>query len=137
MRSFLFDTNALVYWVNPSAESNPEIKELINKALESRAVIYALTSSLSDVYYILHSQYTTEEVARNSVQFIAETFDLVDLTGIFVFEAIDSNEPDYEDGLIRAVAEAIEVDAIISYDKKAFRNSFIPRMTAEQALELV
>lgn len=137
MKSFLFDTNALVYWVNPSAESNPEIKELINKALESSAVIYAVTSSLSDVYYILHSQYTTEEVARNSVQFIAETFDLVDLTGIFVFEAIDSNEPDYEDGLIRAIAEAIEADAIISYDKKAFRNSFIPRMTAKQALELI
>lgn len=134
MKSFLFDTNALVYWVNPNSEYHQAIKELINQTIESDAALYALTSSLSDTYYTLHSKYTTEEVARSSIQLIAETFDLVDLTGLFVFEAIDSNEPDYEDGLIRAAAEALEVDAIISYDKKAFRNSPIPKLTAQEAI---
>ena len=90
---------------------------------------------MSDTYYTLHSKYTTEEIARSSIQLIAETFDLVDLTGLFVFTAIDSNEPDYEDGLIRAAAETLEVDAIITYDKKAFRNSPIPKLTAQEALE--
>lgn len=135
IKSFLFDTNALVYWVNPNSEYNQAVKDLINRAIESDAALYALTSSLSDAYYTLHSKYTTEEVARNSIQLIAETFDLVDLSGLFVFAAIDSNEPDYEDGLIRAAAEALQVDAIISYDKKAFRTSPIPKLTAQEAIE--
>ena len=135
MKSFLFDTNALVYWVNSNSEYHQAIRELINRAIESDAILYALTSSLSDTYYTLHSKYTTEEIARNSIQLIAETFDLVDLTGLFVWESIRSNEPDYEDGLIRAAAEALQVDAIISYDKKAFRNSPIPKLTAQEACE--
>ena len=57
-------------------------------------------------------------------------------TGPLVFEALDSNEPDYEDGLIRGTAEALQVDAIISYDKKAFRSSFVPKLTAGEALSL-
>ncbi len=47
--------------------------------------------------------------------------------------ALDSNEPDYEDGLIRSTAEALQVDAIISYDKKAFHKSFTPKYTASGA----
>lgn len=75
-----------------------------------------------------------EADARSAIRDIAETFDLVDLTGLFVFESIDSDEPDYEDGLIRAAAEALQVDAIISYDKAAFKQSPIPKMTAPEAL---
>ncbi len=59
-------------------------------------------------------------------------FDLVDLTGLLVYSALDSNEADYEDGLIRAAAEALQVDAIVSYDKKAFKGSCIPRKTAAE-----
>lgn len=50
-----------------------------------------------------------------------------------IFNALDSDEPDYEDGLIRAAAEALQVDALITYDKKAFKYSSIPSMTAEEA----
>ena len=59
-------------------------------------------------------------------------FDLVDLTGLLVYSALDSNEADYEDGLIRAAAEALQVDAVVSYDKKAFKGSYIPRIPGRQ-----
>lgn len=136
MKSLLFDTNALVYWVYPGSPYHEEVHTLVEKAFQSDGILYALASSLTDVYYALHTNYTTEEVARSLVLAIAETFDLVDLAGPFVFEAIDSNEPDFEDGLIRTAAETLQVDAIVSYDKKAFHKSFIPRLTAQQAFEL-
>lgn len=76
----------------------------------------------------------SEKDARDSIRNIAEVFDLVDLTEPLIFDALDSDEPDYEDGLIRTAAETLQVDAIITYDKQAFKDSFIPKMTAQEAL---
>ncbi len=134
MTSLLFDANALIYWACPSSPHHKDVYRLLRATLESRGSAYALASSLNEVYYVLHRHYMDETDARASIRDMAETFDLVDLTGIIVFESIDSNEPDYEDGLIRAAAEHLQVDAIISYDKDAFKSSFIPKMTAVEAL---
>lgn len=135
MTSLLFDTNALVYWVYPASPFHRDVSSLIHAAFAEKCSIYALSSSLNEVYYALHRHYMSEASARESIRDIAETFDLVDLTGLFVMEAIDSIEPDYEDGLIRVAAEQLQVDAIISYDKTAFTSSFIPKMTAREALD--
>lgn len=136
MKSLLFDANALLYWVYPTSPFHDDVSQLLRKAFQSDASCYALSSSLNEIYYAPHSHYMDETEARASIRDIAETFDLVDLTGSLVFEALDSDEPDYEDGLIRGTAEALQVEAIISYDKKAFRNSFVPRLTAGEALSL-
>lgn len=134
MASYLFDANALVYWVYPDSPERPQVSAFLHHALGSGDRTYALASSLNEIYYALHRHYMNEAEARSSIRDIAETFDLVDLTGLLVFEALDSDEPDYEDGLIRAAAEALQVDAIISYDKRAFGGSRIRKMTAGEAL---
>ena len=134
MKSFLFDTNALIYWVNEGAEPHGDVSALIRKTVSENMPVFALASSLNDVYYAMRRHYSSEAAARESVRDIAELFDLVDLAGPFVFEALDSDEPDYEDGLIRAAAEALQVSAIVSYDRKAFRRSAVPRVTAAEAL---
>ncbi len=133
MSSFLFDTNALIYWTYQRSPFHEEVSKLLEASLQSKNSICALASSLKDVYFALCSHYTDEVTARRSIALIAEVFDLVDLSGLLVWDAIDSDEPDYEDGLIRAAAEALQVDAIITYDKKAFRNSSIPSLTAQEA----
>lgn len=134
MNSFLFDTNALIYWIYSCSPYHEATSHLLHKILANKGSAYALSSSLNDVYYILRKHYTNEEDARESVRDIAETFDLIDLTGLLIFDALDSSEPDYEDGLVRSAAEALQVDAIVSYDKKAFKDSVIPAITAEEAL---
>lgn len=50
--------------------------------------------------------------------------------------ALESNEPDYEDGCIRAIAERAGVDFIITRDKKAFARSYVKAYTAREYLEL-
>lgn len=135
MTSLFFDTNALIYWAHLQSKYCEEVSTLIYAATANNSSLYALSSSLNEVYYVLHRHYMTEAKARESIREIAEVFDLVDLTGPFVFGSIDSNEPDYEDGLIRVAAEALQADAIITYDQAAFKNSFIPKMTAAEAFE--
>ena len=137
MSSFLFDSNALVYWVYSNSPQHAEVANLISRTVEGTGRIYALSSCLNEIYYILHTRYMSETDARESIRDIFEVFDLVDLTGPLVANALDSDEPDYEDGLVRAAAEALQVNFIITYDKKAFTKSFIPKATAAQALSLM
>lgn len=136
MSSFFLDANALIYWVYPGSPFHEDVSAFLDRAMNGTNSIYALSSSLNEIYYALHSHYMSENDARASIRDIAKVFDLVDLTGAFVFDALDSDEPDYEDGLIRAAAEALQVDVIVTYDKKAFKRSTIPAMTAREALEL-
>ena len=85
---------------------------------------------LKDVYFPLCSHYTDEVTARRSIALIAlEVFDLVDLSGLLVFGCPSTQIDDYEDGLIRAAAEALRLMRS-SPTTKAFRNSSIPSLTA-------
>lgn len=136
MSSFLFDANALVYWVYPGSPHHDQVNGFLDVVLSERSAIYALSSSLNEIYYALHSHYMSEADARDSIRDIAGLFDLVDLTGPLVHASLDSDDPDYEDGLIRAAAEFLQVDAIITYDRSAFRSSFIPKLTTGEAIKI-
>lgn len=47
-----------------------------------------------------------------------------------------SDEPDFEDGIIRACAEAAGADFIISRDERAFARSPIKRLSAQEYIDL-
>ena len=95
---------------------------------------YFLSSSLKDAYYILCRHYLSEVDARQSVKILRQTLDMVDLNVTIVDNAFESDEADLENALIRCAAESLQVDAIISYDEDAFKNSYISRLTAEEAM---
>ena len=50
--------------------------------------------------------------------------------------ALLSDEPDFEDGVIRACAESAPVDFIVSRDEGAFARSSIRRLSAQEYLYL-
>ena len=54
-----------------------------------------------------------------------------------VHEAIDSSEPDFEDGLVRAMAEQMRADVIITRDAKACGDSSVPHLSAQEYLALL
>lgn len=92
--------------------------------------------SLKDAYYIMSHIYD-EPTAREAVRVLV---DLVVIGPVSVEEtllALDSNEPDFEDGLVRACAELNDVDFIISRDEKAYRTCKIRRVTAGEYLDEV
>ena len=50
--------------------------------------------------------------------------------------ALNSDEPDFEDGIIRACAELNGADFIITRDKAAFAHSKVRSVTAAEYLEI-
>lgn len=95
---------------------------------------YVPASSLKDIYYVL-CKYADEQSARQFVLAVMDLFEVVSVDAALCRIAALSNEPDFEDGVVRACAESVPVDFVISRDEKAFARSPIKRFSAQEYLD--
>ena len=133
MHKLLLDTNILLDCVDPSRASHDDALRLLAQCNGGDMGI-ASSHSLSDAYYIMSRLYD-EPSAREAVRVLAELVAVAPIDAEETLLALDSNEPDFEDGLVRACAELNDVDFIISRDEKAFRKATIRRVTAREYLD--
>lgn len=100
---------------------------------EAKGCVSAL--SLKDVSYVL-GEYAGETMSREFVRAVADLLEALPVDAATCREAIGSDEPDFENGLIRACAEKASVDFIISRDEKAFKSSPVKRLSTQDHLDL-
>lgn len=96
---------------------------------------FVSAGSLKDIYYIL-TKYADEPSARQFVGAVMDLFEVVPVDEPLCRVALLSDEPDFEDGVIRTCAESVPVDFIISRDERAFARSSIRRLSAQEYLDL-
>lgn len=135
MNNVLLDTNILLDFVTEHRPESQEACELLRRALGGGAHAIISATSLKDFYYILRKE-MSDEVCRDWIQAFVRGFTVEQLDVEACVVALESNEPDYEDGCIRAIAERAGVDFIITHDKKAFARSYVKAYTAREYLEL-
>lgn len=135
-RRLLFDTNALLDIVG-SEELRPRrrsVADLVTRCFAGNVQTLLPVESLKDAYYIVRKATGSEETARACVRLGMAIFDLVDLRADHAQAALVSDEPDFEDGVIRAQAEELQVDAIVTDDRAAFASCEIAHMSAASCL---
>lgn len=138
MSKYFFDTNILLDLVIPARPQHAFAAELFREiSVRSDGRVLLLSSSLKDVYYIFNRHYGDEQTARKVISQMRASFEVSELTLRVVDDALRSDEPDYEDALVRAAAEIIGCNYIVSRDEKAFRASCCQRVDAQQALALL
>ena len=130
MPSRLFlDTNALLDIAIPSRPQHGEAAAMLKTGDEKGWDFYASVGSLKDAYFIMRRTYVKDEaICREIIHEMSLDFLMVDLTSEIAEQAFRSEEPDFEDGIIRASAEAAGCDVIVSRDIKAFATCQIPRL---------
>ena len=136
MHRLLLDTNILLDCVDPRRAFHGDALRLLAQCNGGGDIGLASSHSLKDVYYVMSKLYG-EPSAREAVRALA---DLVVVGPVGVEEtlmALDSNEPDFEDGLVRAFAELNEADFIVSRDQEAFRKSRVRKVSAAEYLDVV
>lgn len=138
-RTLLIDTNVLIDYCDRQRPCHSDAVSLVHAAAERKDVdLIVLVSSLKDLYYILCRRLHDESLARRATEVASKSvFVVTDLLASYVPRALASNEPDFEDGLVRIAAEQIGVEAIVSRDERAFALSRIPRLDARQATEVL
>lgn len=122
-RAFL-DTCVLVDLSVPVRPRHKRAKETVD-SLARRSTIYISASSLKDAYYVICRHYHNEKAARDITAELRNAFNVAGLTVPVVDFALASDEPDFEDALIRAAAETIGCDLLVTADKEAFKNSSV------------
>ena len=132
MTSKLFlDTNALLDIAIPVRPQHAEAVNMLEVGERGDMDFYASVGSLKDAYFIMRRTYVRDEsLCRKIVREMSLDFVMVDLTSEIAERAFASDEPDFEDGIIRASAEAAGCDAIVSRDAEAFASCGIPRLEA-------
>ena len=138
MVNVLLDTNVILDYLSASRPQHNEAVDLLMGIFDTREVVPVVAAgSLKDAYHILCRKYRDEGLVRDRLRAFCGVVDLVGLTPEIVEDAFVSDEPDFEDGIIRASAESVQAVTIISRDVAAFRGSAVPRKeSAEFQLEL-
>lgn len=137
MTSFLLDTNVLIDLVVGTRPRSEDSRDLLRQMLRANCEFHCVASSLKDVYYICRRAFRNEGDLRSAVRWLRDVTDPIDLKLACVDAAFASDEPDLEDGIIRAAAELCKLDFIVSHDQGAFKSSGVPRLSAREALRIL
>ena len=125
-------------YLSPTREMHLDAVSALEQLLESdtyEPVI--LAASIKDAYHIMCRQYgqRREELVRDRLDCFRQIVTVVELTNEVLDRAFSSDEPDLEDGIVRATAELRGAAAIITRDNTAYTSSTVPSMTAREFLQ--
>ncbi len=121
MHRLLLDTNILLDAVSPNRPEQRETHRLLARCNGDGDV--GIACALSP--------------ARKAVGWLTKLLVVGPISAEECLDALASDEPDFEDGLIRSCAELNDVDFIISRDKDAFDGSTVRCVTSREYLTKV
>lgn len=131
----LLDTNYLIDYADETRPDSASTIALFRAIVKGKFDAVISAASLKDAYYLL-AKHLGEQAARDWVRVFIRALSVEPLDVEACAIALESNEPDFEDGCVRAIAERDNVDFIITRDKKAFARSWIKAYSAKEFLEL-
>lgn len=134
-RKALIDTNILLDAAMSERPDHSSALMFLDEIAYGEIEGLVTATALKDVYYVL-GKYAGEPAARDFVNASLDAFAVVAVDETVCRVAANSNEPDFEDGVIRACAEQYGASFIISRDESAFRKSTIKRLSAHDYMEL-
>ena len=127
----MLDTNIILDYLcanRPEHRSAVDALEAIYE--EPGCMPMVLLATLKDAYCIMNRVYHNEPVVRQRLQDFAEVVELAELTTPIVRAAFASDEPDFEDAIVRVSAERMGARAILTRDADAYKHSHVPSMDA-------
>lgn len=135
-RRVLFDTNVLIDAIDKNRPHSDEACQALLNCNGGGDMGLATPTSLNDAYYVLSRQYG-EAWARNAIKSLLELVVVLPCGPEECLISADSNEPDFEDGIVRAAAELNDVAFILTRDASAFGFSRVRAITCEEYLNIV
>ncbi len=132
----LLDTNVLLDAVVAGRPQSSEACRVLELCNGGGDLGLACALSLKDVYYVLQKQYGKER-ARQCLDALSGLVALAPVGAEECLMSLQGNEPDFEDGLVRACAELNDVDFILTRDAAAFARCKIRSVTCAEYLDIV
>lgn len=133
MYRILLDTNILLDSIIPNRPQHDEALALLKWCNGSGDYGFAAATSFNDAYYVLCRVYD-EAIAREALENLLGLVAVAPVSAEECDRSLRSNEPDFEDGIVRACAELNGADFIITRDRDAFAGGKVRSVTAKEFL---
>jgi predicted nucleic acid-binding protein len=131
--SVIVDTNILLDLLVADRAHHETVTTLFAELHAHRVEVRLAATSLKDVYYITRKA-AGAAAANAIIRALLDAMDVLAVDEACCRVAAASTEPDFEDGIIRACAEAAGADYLVSRDASAFRGSAVPRIGPAELL---
>lgn len=135
-RRVLFDTNVLLDILDPNRPSSAYARLAMEYCNGGGDMGLVHAGQLKDVAYILRKKLNAA-AARKAVSYLLDYFVVLPLENEATWLASKSDEPDFEDALVRAAAELNDVEFILTRDAAAFKSSMVRAITCKEYLDIV
>ncbi len=134
MRRILVDTNIVIDLLAQRDEFYDEAAELFSLSDKKEITLVISSLTFANTHYILCKQSGAKQ-AREILRKFKVLVEILNLDDKIIALALsDESFPDFEDGLQYYSAVENDVDVILTRNKKDFKNSKIPVLTAKEYL---
>lgn len=134
MSRLLIDTNIVIDLLSKRDEFYDEAADLFSRADKKELELMISSLTFANTNYILTKLKSSKE-AKEILRKFKVLVELLSLDDKITELALsDDNFPDFEDGLQYYSAIENQIDIIITRNKKDFKNSKIPVLTAKEFL---
>lgn len=134
MSKLLIDTNIVIGLLSNREEFYDEAADLFSRADKKELELTISSLTFANINYILTKLKSAKE-AREILRKFKVLVELLSLDDKITELALsDDHFPDFEDGLQYYSAIENQIDVIITRNKKDFKNSKIPVLTAKEFL---
>ena len=94
---------------------------------------YLCATSITTIYYLI-SKSNNKSQADIIIEKLLQHFNIADVNKNVLLKSLQNNGKDFEDSVIYTSAEYFNIDAIITRDRKGFKQSNIKVMQAKEFL---
>ncbi len=134
MEKLLVDTNIVIDLLSKREEFFQEAQELFTLADNNEVVLFVSALTFANTHYLLAKYQKLNEARKTLIKFKV-LVNVAALDDKIVELALVSDFKDFEDAIQYHTALENEVDIIITRNKKDFKNSKLPVMTAKEYLK--
>ena len=133
----LIDTNVYLDLLL-KREGHETCRELFYICAKKRNQTFVTSMSLRDIEYVLHKYIHNSQISRKMQHWVYEiTTKVISISSDAAIGALFEETNDYEDNLQMLAAQEAMLDAIITKDKKHFKECKIPVFTPEEICKLL
>ena len=133
MENVFVDTNIVINLLQKRDEFYKEAQELFTLADRKKVKLYISALTFANTYYILSRFYSSEE-AKKILSKFKVLVDVLPTTDKIIELALASDFKDFEDAIQFYTALESSLEAIITRNKKDFKNNLIPVFSAKEYL---
>lgn len=134
MENVFVDTNIVIDLLQKREEFYREAQELFTLADRKKVKLYISALTFANTYYILSRFYSSDE-AKKILSKFKVLVEVLPTTDKIIELALASDFKDFEDAIQFYTALESSLEAIITRNKKDFKNNLIPVFSASEFLK--